>query len=59
MEHQHKAYLNGKSIHLPGRGRGMGAVLLGSQGNASSYSSIDDYVNTTHKNPCWKRLSGY
>lgn len=42
--------------HIRGmRGRGVGAVLLdGGQGGAgagSSYSSIDDYIATTNRNP--------
>lgn len=34
------------------KGRGVGAVLLdGGKGGQSSYSSLDDYINTTGINP--------
>ena len=34
------------------RGMGMGAVLLnGGIGGQSSYSSVDDYISTTGRNP--------
>ena len=35
------------------RGEGMGSVLLnkGGAGAGSSYSSLDDYIATTHENP--------
>lgn len=41
-------------------GKGYGSVLLdggqGGYGSASSYSSIDDYINTTHINPLKKSV---
>jgi hypothetical protein len=43
----------GRRRHISGRG--MGSVLLdgglGGSGAGSSYSSVDDYINTTHSNP--------
>ena len=41
----------GRRQHI--NGRGMGSVLLnkGGAGSGSSYSSIDDYIATTHNNP--------
>ena len=57
----HKAYLtqSGGTIHTHTRkhivGSGYGSVLLnggiGGPGVGSSYSSIDDYINTTGVNP--------
>ena len=56
----HKAYLtqSGGTIHTHTRkvvGNGIGSVLLnggiGGPGVGSSYSSIDDYINTTSVNP--------
>lgn len=54
-----KAYFKGGSIRLTTmrhtkatnvRGMGMGSVLLdGGLGGQSSYSSMDDYMNTTNK----------
>ena len=47
-------------VHISGRihspylsGCGMGSVLLnkGGAGAGSSYSSVDDYIATTHENP--------
>jgi len=35
------------STHHKKIGRGMGSVLLGGVGSASSYSSVDDYAETT------------
>jgi len=51
-----KAYLyTGKIIQTKGhmRGNGVGAVLLnkGGTGSGSSYSSLDDYIQTTGVNP--------
>ena len=54
-----RAYMptSGGTIHTGRRrhihGRGMGSVLLnkGGAGSGSSYSSIDDYIATTHNNP--------
>lgn len=44
------------------KGLGMGSVLLtggnGGAGGASSYSSIDDYVNTTKVNPYTNQMVG-
>ena len=41
----------GRRQHI--HGRGMGSVLLnkGGAGSGSSYSSVDDYIATTHENP--------
>ena len=33
--------------HRQRQGRGMGSVLLGGVGSASSYESVDDYLETT------------
>ena len=33
--------------HKQRQGRGMGSVLLGGVGSASSYESVDDYLETT------------
>lgn len=33
--------------HKQRQGRGMGSVLLGGVGSASSYESVDDYIDTT------------
>lgn len=41
--------INLHSKHHRKMGRGMGSVLLGGVGSASSYSSIDDYEETTGK----------
>ena len=54
-----RAYMptSGGAIHVGRRqhihGGGMGSVLLnkGGAGGGSSYSSIDDYIATTHNNP--------
>jgi len=57
----HKAYMpmNGGTIRTATKqhinGRGNGSVLLdgglGGAGSASSYTSLEDYINTTHQNP--------
>jgi hypothetical protein len=53
----HKAYFKGGHIThtFKKKGRGMGSVLLdggeGGYGGGSSYSSLDDYINTTGLNP--------
>jgi len=41
----------GRRQHI--NGRGMGSVLLnkGGAGSGSSYSSVDDYIATTQRNP--------
>ena len=41
----------GRRQHI--HGRGMGSVLLnkGGAGSGSSYSSVEDYIATTHENP--------
>ena len=33
--------------HRQRQGRGMGSILLGGVGSASSYESVDDYMDTT------------
>ena len=44
------------------KGLGMGSVLLtggnGGAGGASSYDSVDDYINTTHRNPYTQQRVG-
>lgn len=61
-----KAYMmNGGTINTLTRkhinGKGAGAVLLtngqGGPGAGSSYSSIDDYINTTGVNPYYKETN--
>jgi hypothetical protein len=49
-----KAYFNGGPVvHTSIKGRGVGAVLLnkGGSGAGSSYSSLEDYIETTGRNP--------
>ena len=49
----HTRGMKGKGTHCCNmQGMGMGAVLLnGGIGGASSYSSVDDYIATTGRNP--------
>ena len=59
-----RAVFHGGSIHCITRkhtcGRGMGSVFLdngmGGASSAGSYSSIDDYVQTTGRNPLGRGL---
>jgi hypothetical protein len=55
MRHIHKVYFKGGAITHTFKKKGRGAVLLnggeGGYGQASSYSSLDDYINTTGINP--------
>ena len=51
------------STHTRGiKGLGMGSVLLtgknGGAGSASSYASLDDYINTTNMNPYTLQKTG-
>jgi hypothetical protein len=49
-----KAYFkSGFVVHTKIKGKGVGAVLLnkGGAGGGSSYSSLDDYIQTTGINP--------
>jgi hypothetical protein len=51
------------STHTRGiRGLGFGSVLLtgknGGAGSASSYASLDDYINTTNMNPYTQQKTG-
>ena len=54
-----KAVFCGGSIHLHNLRHTGGSVLLnkGGAGSGSSYSSIDDYIETTGRNPLGNKLS--
>lgn len=41
--------IQGRVVTNKMKGTGMGSVLLGNAGSGSSYTSMDDYMRTTHR----------
>ena len=51
--------MSSKALKCKIQGEGMGSILLGGVGGASSYASLEDYAKTTGKaNPLMRKAQG-